>query len=80
MTRRYTLAQSPDSANIADQISDLSTHPNWEPFMNWLYRLACLPSITLNDPNPYTAVAQQGRMNLFMSIIHKLEESKRGKA
>lgn len=48
--------------------------------MNWLYRLACLPSITLNDPNPYTAVAQQGRMNLFMSIIHKLEESKRGKA
>lgn len=77
MSRKYTLAQSSEAEDLAAQIAELSTSPCWEPFMAWLYRQAMFPQITLSDPNPLVAVAQQARMNLVQQIQNKLNETKR---
>ncbi len=72
----YERIESQDSKNITDIIGQLSLHPDWNTFLNWMFRKAAFPYLELSDPDPNRALCQVARLDLVLSIVKEINKTK----
>lgn len=74
MPKAFDVVQPAAIRRDAEIIRSLANHPEWKPFLDWLYRRATATTITNTNPNPLIALVQQAKLEVLRDIENALRE------